>query len=202
VSENDQGEVLPLGQIKQLARAGNGTRSVGIRWTNWPISSEMSLYGDGINGKKHRAGLRQMDKHRLVSRDMSTGLDEFETRKQLCVAINELVSRGRLIPLGTGERKTGVTGTRYFMLQALCNEPGMGEGSIIACVIIVVVCTDQDINVGRSHAYRCQLFNDALPVFYSLQPRCVWQWLEVRGKATINQNVFAISGLNEIAGNW
>ena len=99
MSENDQGEVFLLGQIEQLACAGNATRSVVVRWTNWPISSEMSLDGDGINGKKHRAGLRQMDKHRLVSRDMSTGLDEFETRKQLCVAINQLVSRGRLIPL-------------------------------------------------------------------------------------------------------
>lgn len=182
MSENNQGEVFLLGQIEQLACAGNGTRSVGVRWTNWPISSEMSLDGDGINGKKHRAGLRQMDKHRLVSRDMSTGLDEFEPRKQLCVAINQLVSRGRLIPLRTGERKTGVTGTRYFMLQALCNKPGIGKGSMIACVIIVVVCTDQDINVRREHAYRCQLFNDALPVFYSLQARCVRQWLEVWGK--------------------
>src|SRR5689334_20771025 len=100
--------------------AGNGARSVGIRWANWPISREMSLNGNGINGKKHRPGLRQMDKHRLVSRDVSTGLDEVEARKQLRVTINELISRGRLIPLGAGERKTGVTSTGYFMLQALC----------------------------------------------------------------------------------
>ncbi|GCE15158.1 hypothetical protein KTT_50170 [Tengunoibacter tsumagoiensis] len=191
----------PLGQIEQLARAGNGTRSVGIRWTNWPISREMSLDGDGINGKKHWPGLRQMDKHRLVSRNMSTGLDEFEARKQLGVAINQLISRGWLIPLGTGERKTGMTGMRYFILSALCNELGIGEGSMIAGVIIVVVCTNEEIYVRSLHTYHCQLFNNALPVFYSLNPRCVWQWLEVWGKAAINQNVFAISGLNEIAGN-
>src|SRR5689334_15835500 len=105
----------------------------------------MSLDGNGINGKKHRPSLRQMDKHRLVSRNMSTGLDEFEARKQLRVTINELIPRGRLIPLGASERKTGVTSTGYFMLQALCNEPSIGKGCIIACVIIIIVCADQDI---------------------------------------------------------
>jgi len=47
VSLNDQGEVFLLGQIEQLACAGNGTRSVGVLWTNWPISSEMSQDADG-----------------------------------------------------------------------------------------------------------------------------------------------------------
>ena len=59
VPENNQGDVVPLDQLKQFACAGNGTSSISVRWTNWPISGEMGLHGDGITGKKHRAGLRQ-----------------------------------------------------------------------------------------------------------------------------------------------
>lgn len=58
MSENDQRGVLPLGQIEQLACASDGTRSVGIRRTDWPIRSEVRLLDDGINRKKHSARLR------------------------------------------------------------------------------------------------------------------------------------------------
>ena len=90
--KNDQGNVFPLDQIQQFARAGNSPCSIGVGWTPWPISREMSLHGDGINGKKHRAGLREGDEHRLVAGDMSTRLDEFDAGKQLHIAINKLVA--------------------------------------------------------------------------------------------------------------
>ena len=90
--KNDQGDVFPLDQIQQFARAGNSPRSIGVRWTTWPISREMSLHSDGINGKKHRAGLREVDEHRLVAGDMSTRLDEFDAGKQLRVAVKQLIS--------------------------------------------------------------------------------------------------------------
>ncbi len=92
VPKNDQGDVFLLDEIQQFARAGNRFRSIGIHWTNRPVSHEMSLHGDGINGKKHRTGLREGDENRLVAGGMSTRLDEFDAGKQLRIAINKLVA--------------------------------------------------------------------------------------------------------------
>lgn len=41
-----------------------------------------------------------------------------------------------------------MTVASYFVVLALCDEPGVGEGSLIARVIYLVVSTDEHINVG------------------------------------------------------
>jgi len=59
-----------------------------------------------------------------------------------------------------------VAGTRDVMLRALCDELGVGKGSDVARMIIVVVRTDEEINIRGPHPNRCQLFDHVHPVVY------------------------------------
>jgi hypothetical protein len=58
-----------------------------------------------------------------------------------------------------------VTVVSNFVVLALCNELGIGEGPIITRVIDVVVRTGELVNVGRLQADHCQLFNDVSAYF-------------------------------------
>ena len=94
---------------------------------------------------------------------------------------------------------------RYFVMLALGDELGVGEGPMIARVIEIVMRTNEDIYVSRLHSYLGQLFNHVAPQFYLRNGHVRWG-LEVRWQAAVNQNIAAIAGLNEIADsryfNW
>lgn len=198
VPEDDQGDVLSLRQIEQFARAGDGTRSIGVHWAGLPIGGEIVLSGDGVDGEEHWAGLGEVHEDRLVARNMSTGLDEFDAGKQFGIALDQAVPRGGLIPLRTSRGGAWVTIASYLIVLVLDDELCVGEGGMIARVIDIVVRTDERIDGGGPHADHLQLFNDVASHF---RCRHVRRDLEVRRQAAVNQNIVAIAGLNEIAGN-
>jgi hypothetical protein len=49
VSEDDQGNVLSLCQVEQFARAGNGTRPVGVHWTGLDEFEARQQFGIAID---------------------------------------------------------------------------------------------------------------------------------------------------------
>ena len=81
VPEDDQGDVLALCQVEQLARAGDSAFSIDVPGTGLPVRGETVLRGDGVNGEEHRTRVGKTHEDRLVAGNMPTCLDEFEAGK-------------------------------------------------------------------------------------------------------------------------
>ncbi len=74
--------MLTLCQVEQLARAGARTLFIGIEARYWAIRGEMLLHSNRVDRQQHRTRVGEPHENRLVSRHMTTGLDQGQSRKQ------------------------------------------------------------------------------------------------------------------------
>lgn len=66
--KNDQGNVVPLDQIQQDARAGNGGNSIDLHWINKPIIGKDGLPSNSVNSQKDLTGRESRHDYQINSR--------------------------------------------------------------------------------------------------------------------------------------
>src|SRR5262249_52744416 len=97
---------------------------------------------DRIDRKKHRAGLGESHEHRLMSWDVAARLNQFNSRQQPRVPINEPVAEAGIAPLLPCLRETRMPGFRHLVVSSLDDNLRVGERSKIARVVPIEVCGD------------------------------------------------------------
>src|SRR5579872_809462 len=80
VTKDDERHMLALDQTQEFARAGAQLLFVVIIRRRLTIRGKQALQGYGIDRQQNIAGLRQTHQYRLMSRDMSTALDQRKSR--------------------------------------------------------------------------------------------------------------------------
>src|SRR5258707_8706072 len=101
----------------------------------------------------------------------------------------------RMIPMGTGNGISGVSTTGKFILNARSDEFCLRKRVVVSHMVYVEMGANENIDVVRMQTKRCKLFNN---IRFVLGQGCSLRRRIVRRQSSVDQNVLAITHLNEI----
>src|SRR5689334_12401979 len=101
-----------------------------------------------------------------------------------------------MIPVRVGGSKARMSAPRQFIVFALNDEFGLRKGIMIPGMIHVEMGTDEHIDVVRSQAKIGEMLDH---IFLLLSWWHSRRQLDIRRKSAVNEDVLAITGLDEIA---
>src|SRR5579884_1407606 len=131
-----------------------------------------------------------------MSGRMSTGLKQGQAGQEFGISLNEPIAQGRMIPVRTGGSKAGVSASRQFIVLALNDEFSLRKGIVVARVVHIEMGTDEHIDVVRSQAKIGEMLDHIFLLLGWWHSR---RQLDIRRKSAVNEDVLAITGLDEIA---
>lgn len=149
MAEDSEGDVFAVDDFQEFAGAVAELVLILVGGPGIAVGCEEALHYDGVDGEENWAGVGKADEDRLVAGDVSTGFNEAKAGEQVCVAIDEGVAKGWMVPVGTGESEAGVTGAGDFIVGALDDEFGIGKRIVEAGMVDIEVGADNGVDLGR-----------------------------------------------------
>src|SRR5258708_7248649 len=127
---------------------------------------------------------------------MPTSRDQFQSREELGIAIDQSIAQSRMIPLRVRGGEAYFPAARMLIVPPLRYQFRDCKECMIAGMVRVEMGTDQSIDIAWLQPEQGQLFHDIFAIFRLWQSR---RGNKVLGQTTINQDIFAVAGLHQVA---
>src|SRR5579884_2306312 len=127
---------------------------------------------------------------------VSAGLKQGQAGQNLGIAINQPITERGMIPVGSCCSKAWMSAACQFVVCALNDKFGFRERIVISCMVDIEMGADEQIDIVGLQTKIGEMLDH---IFLVLDWRCSCWWLYIGREAAINQDMLAITGLDEIA---
>jgi hypothetical protein len=127
---------------------------------------------------------------------MPTRFDQFNARNKFSITIDEPVKEIGMVPMLVGQGKSYMSpGPRGFVVGALDNKLGPRKFIMVARAIRIEMGADQEVDITWGKSEVCKRLNNIA------QKRLLGVQRVIFGQSRIDENICAITGLNQIPRN-